>query len=198
VDDVKRMIIEQNISYWVQLAPNNISDFYLHGKYTVGKGSCGVFPLEFFVDTTSPYSSGVSNFHVITDQTALETQSYVELSYTLTAYTKLLPDGKKRTIFIEPSNLEETLSSEESPVISENVLTDSSHTSGKGGGVTSEGLRGSESSEWVKIVRHVNHIWYHHWEDFKVPPAEDEPVSTFYVFAFAFALSVAANVKTKA
>jgi len=87
VGDVKRMIVENNVAMWVQLAPDGADKYLslLRGtatgtgtatgaaggtdqlKYTPGTGSCGVFPLEFFMGTgNTSYLAGVSDFKVVT------------------------------------------------------------------------------------------------------------------------------------
>jgi hypothetical protein len=82
VDDVKRMIIENDIRMWVQLAPDKWDKYLSRGDisprtYTPGSGSCGVFPLEFFMmgDKNSTYNQGVSNFQIVTNLAELDMQS---------------------------------------------------------------------------------------------------------------------------
>jgi hypothetical protein len=100
VDEVKRMIIENNITFWVQLAPSGLENFFADGVYTPGTANCGVFPLEFFNNSISGYSQGVSNFRVINHDPSLP---YVEMAYTITAYTSTQDNGRVSTIFEDMS-----------------------------------------------------------------------------------------------
>ena len=101
VDDVKKMIIENNITLWIQLAPSGLDSYFEDGVYTAGGGNCGVFPLEFFMDSASIYSKGVSDFKII--QGASAEIPYIEMSYTITAYTQEQKDGRVRTTFDDMS-----------------------------------------------------------------------------------------------
>ena len=101
VDDVKKMIIENNITLWIQLAPSGLDTYFVDGVYKAGGGNCGVFPLEFFMDSASIYSKGVSDFKIT--QGASSETPYIEMSYTLTAYTQEQNDGRIRTTFDDMS-----------------------------------------------------------------------------------------------
>lgn len=100
VDEVKRMIIENNITFWIQLAPSGLENFFADGVYTPGTSNCGVFPLEFFNNSNSGQSQGVSNFRVINHNPNL---SYVEMAYTITAYTSTRDNGRVSTTFDDMS-----------------------------------------------------------------------------------------------
>lgn len=100
VNDVKRMIIENNITLWIQLAPSGLENFYANGVHTPGTANCGVFPLEFFHNPNSGYSQGVSNFEVIKHNTD---DPYVEMAYTITAYTSVQDNGRVSTTFDDMS-----------------------------------------------------------------------------------------------
>jgi hypothetical protein len=100
VDEVKRMIIENNITFWVQLAPSGLENFFVDGVYTPGTANCGVFPLEFFNNSNSYYGQGVSNFKVINHNPSLP---YVEMAYTITAYTSTHDNGRVSTTFEDMS-----------------------------------------------------------------------------------------------
>lgn len=101
IEDVKKMIIENNITLWIQLAPSGLEAHFVDGVYKPGDTNCGVFPLEFFMDNTSIHSKGVSDFKII--QGASAEIPYVEMSYTLTAYTQIREDGRLRTTFDDMS-----------------------------------------------------------------------------------------------
>ena len=100
VDDVKRMIVENNITLWVQLAPSGLENFYVNDIYTPGTANCGVFPLEFFNNSSSGYGQGVSNFRVLNHNPSLP---YVEMAYTITAYTSTQDNGRVSTTFEDMS-----------------------------------------------------------------------------------------------
>lgn len=100
VDDVKRMIVENNITLWIQLAPSGLENFFVNGSYTPGDANCGVFPLEFFSNSSSLYSKGVTKFKVVEFNTS---DPYVEMTYTITAYSSVQKDGKIETTFDDMS-----------------------------------------------------------------------------------------------
>ena len=108
VDDVKRMIVENDIRMWVQLAPDKWDKYLSRGdvsprSYNAGTGSCGVFPLEFFMmgDRNSTYNQGVSDFQIVTNLAELEKGKvpFVEMRYTLTANVRSMADGSVQTVF---------------------------------------------------------------------------------------------------
>ena len=100
VDDVKRMIVENNITLWVQLAPSGLENFYMNGTYIPGDANCGVFPLEFFSNSSSPYSRGVTKFKIAEYNTS---SPFVEMIYTITAYSSIQNDGRTETTFEDMS-----------------------------------------------------------------------------------------------
>ena len=96
VTDTKKMIIQFNITKWIQLAPNveyNVDPIYAAGielgKNGSVRGNCAVFPILYFNDTNHYLSSGISNFTIHTD-----TRSIVNMSYSLTGYTRYNKYGK--------------------------------------------------------------------------------------------------------
>ena len=114
VDDVNRMIIENDIRMWVQLAPDKWDKYLSHGDvspraYNPGTGSCGVFPLEFFMmgDRNSTYYQGVSDFQIVTNLAELEKGKvpFVEMRYTLTANVRSMADGSVQTVFDDKNPL---------------------------------------------------------------------------------------------
>lgn len=97
VDNVKRMIIENNITLWIQLAPSGLESYYKNGSYVQNSGNCGVFPLEYFIHGDTSHSNGITNFEIIHDPL----KAFVEMKYKVTAFTALLPDGRLKTVFDE-------------------------------------------------------------------------------------------------
>lgn len=97
VDNVKRMIIENNITLWIQLAPSGLEMYYKNGSYVQNSGNCGVFPLEYFIHGNTSYSNGISSFKI----THNPSNPFIEMKYTVTAFTASLPDGRIKTVFDE-------------------------------------------------------------------------------------------------
>ena len=63
------MIIENNITLWIQIAPNIIPSKPSRTKKETEKEAsrndrnhCTVFPIDYFANLNSSYSQGVSNF----------------------------------------------------------------------------------------------------------------------------------------
>lgn len=203
VDDVKRMIIENNITLWIQLAPSGLEKFFSNGTYIANTANCGIFPLEFFKNSSSPYSQGITNFSVAAFS---PDQSYVEISYTLTGYTCILESGSIKTTFDDMSihraikKLEQIkdLDQNEGADVSDQNLprTNSTQSSilinGQATQIRKLGDTGTQpiilSTDndvtayeeipliWKKVSVKVKHVWYHKWKDFLVPPPEDEKV----------------------
>ena len=107
IEDVKRMIVENDIRMWVSLAPDGLDRFLTRSNgqppvYNAGSGSCGVFPLEFFIaGANSTYTQGVTNFKIVTNLVELDQGKvpFVEMSYTVTAHLRTLVDGRTQTVF---------------------------------------------------------------------------------------------------
>lgn len=122
VDDVKRMIVENNITLWVQLAPGGLENFFANGTYIPGDANCGVFALEFFSDSSSLYSKGVSEFKIAEVNPS---NPYVEMTYTVTAYSSLKKDGTTETTFEDMSINRSLRSAKHSTLIDGNSPDDS-------------------------------------------------------------------------
>ena len=232
VDDVKKMIIENNITLWIQLAPSGLETYYTNGIYTPGSGNCGVFPLEFFMDHDSVYSKGVSDFRIT--QEASSEVPYVEMRYTLTAYTQTQENGRLLTTFddmsfrrlsnrpVDPSRdetepsqrhlryspteikltdikLRSDLDLNSSKMFAEHSLLMNNDT-GESEEILLKGDMGDAIQYlnttslitnidtnifeeipilWKEVKVNVRHVWYHKWKDFRIPPPEDEAVSSF-------------------
>ena len=203
VDDVKRMIIENNITLWIQLAPSGLENFISNGAYIATTANCGIFPLEFFKDSSSLHSQGVTNFSIAA---FTPEQSHVEITYTLTGYTSILEDGRTRTTFDDMSihrtvpKSEQTnhldqdevanvndlhfspLNSTQSPILDTALAADVGIISDMGTKSIAQPTSDDENAYeeipliWKKVVVRVKHVWYHKWKDFSVPPPEDEKV----------------------
>jgi hypothetical protein len=203
VDDVKRMIIENNISLWIQLAPSGLENFLLNGTYIATTANCGIFPLEFFKDSSSVRSQGVTNFSVAA---FTPEQSHVEITYTLTGYTSIVEDGRTRTTFDDMSihrtvpkseqthHLDQdevadvgdlhlsTLDSRQSSILDTVQAAEVGIIADKRTKPTAQPTSDDENAFeeipliWKKVVVRVKHVWYHKWKDFSVPPPEDEKV----------------------
>jgi len=98
IEDAKKMIVEQNIVLWVQLAPSKGGAGMDRPPSRAPHDTCAVFPLEFFSDSSSIHANGISNFQV----SAATHRSFTKYSYTLTAYRKTLDTGKTVTQFEVP------------------------------------------------------------------------------------------------
>jgi hypothetical protein len=203
VDDVKRMIIENNITLWIQLAPSGLENFVLNGTYIATTANCGIFPLEFFKDSSSVHSKGVTNFSVAA---FTPEQSHVEITYTLTGYMRISEDGRTRTTFDDMSihrtvpkseqtnhlNQDEvadvsglilsTLDSRQSSILDTVQAAEVGIVADKRTNSTAQPTSADEVAYeeipliWKKVVVRVKHVWYHKWKDFSVPPPEDEKV----------------------
>ena len=93
--DTKKMIIQFNITKWIQLAPNvghNIDPIYAAGielgKNGSVQGNCAVFPILYF-KSNNILSSGISNFTIHEHE-----RSIVNMSYKVTGYTRYNEYGK--------------------------------------------------------------------------------------------------------
>lgn len=162
VRDAKQMIVEQNISLWIQLSP-----FSDDGDYTAAAAyddddlppqsatqSCGVFPIAHFSPGPS-YSSpadslgrGISNFHI--DATNSSRKGYTTISYDVAAYIKYRPIPSTGAIHV-----------------------DVSYDDGFGrerGGERKSHL--GAVALWPKVRRRVKHVWFHAWRDFEIPPPD--------------------------
>ena len=203
VDDVKRMITENNITLWIQLAPSGLERFFSNGTYIANAANCGIFPLEFFKDSSSPHSQGITNFSVSAYSVD---QSYIEISYTLTGYTSILENGRTKTTFDDMSihravkKLEQIkdLDQNEGVDVSDLNLPRTNSTQSsilingeatqvrKMGDMETQPIRLTTNNDgisyeeipliWKKVDVKVKHVWYHKWKDFLVPPPEDEKV----------------------
>ena len=207
VDDVKRMIIENDIRMWVQLAPDKWDKYLSRGDvsprtYTPGSGSCGVFPLEFFMmgDKNSTYNQGVSNFQIVTNLAELEKGKvpFVEMRYTLTAHVRSMADGSVQTIFDDNNPLfsSSTAATTATALVPSTTVTmENIDDNNNVDGSLSERLESVDAAEgsiiltsstpisthpvtvpgaWRKVSVTVKHFWYHQWKDFGIPPPEDE------------------------
>jgi hypothetical protein len=83
LDDVKRMIIEQNITHWIQLAPDT------NPLSPRENSNCANFLFEFFGNLSSESSLGISNFTFVNREDVFSSKAFhANVSYTLTAYTR--------------------------------------------------------------------------------------------------------------
>ena len=154
------MIVEQNISIWIQIAPT-LPD---SSTSTAKNDSCTIFPLEYFSDSASLYSEGVSNFQVVKDPSL----PYILYKYTLTANLKTV-NGKVTTSFSAQSK---------TSALTKAIIENSSSEGVAVARTTAESeaeLSDVEvSTKQVKIQ--VDHYWYFNWEDFRPPPIHDTQV----------------------
>ena len=96
VEDTKKMMIQFNVTKWIQLAPSidtNIDPIYAAGielgRNGSLKGNCAVFPILYFNDSNNSLARGISNFIIHKHE-----KSLVNLSYSLTGYTRYNEYGK--------------------------------------------------------------------------------------------------------
>eukprot|EP01041_Mallomonas_annulata_P001340 gene1340-2589_t len=174
VNDVKRMILEQNISMWIQLAPTSPNGLTPSRS---AEDTCSLFPVEFFDDPLSPYSTGISGFRTTRDPSL----PYVIYYYDVTGYVRVSDSGEVITLFRvpdEPSVASATTSEEE---VSAGLDTE---TGTEMGMEVRKGARrrflsvqttamATVSSSWTKVTMSVEHYWYYNWEDFQPPPDGD-------------------------
>ena len=92
VSDVKRMIVENGISLWVQLAPRSPNGIT---PPTSATDSCTLFPIEFLSNHSSMYSQGISNFVEMRNSSL----PYVLYMYDLTASVTVGENGQVHTRF---------------------------------------------------------------------------------------------------
>ena len=169
IDDLKRMIIEKQVSYWVSLAPHlpkeksRIFDMDEDSPFSLSRKEmktrrCTLFPLQFLLFNDSRNVS--KRFSGRMNQMGIKSYSekyldgisnfkiqdmpnvplpYVNMTYTVSAY---FPKGTK--------------SSDSSKI---SFRDDFLH----------------DNMEWEYRSQKVNHIWYYNWEDFITPPMEDLP-----------------------
>jgi protein tyrosine phosphatase len=156
VDDAKRMIIEQEISLWIQLSPDlpahdlghlTLSDIQ---RDSMIKGPCVVFPIEFFMNSSNnQYAQGIRNLrfnNIDFEKDSIVSVPYVNMSYDVHAYVAVGENNTWQTMF-------------ENPCGAEDVSTCT-----------------VDNTEWQKRERSVSHIWYTGWRDFLTPPADDDDV----------------------
>lgn len=88
IEDVKRMIIEQNISYWISLAPYSVEG---QAPPQPVKGIttryCRVFPLHFMseLENDKAYTKGITNFS-FSNELLDRKVPYINMSYIVSAY----------------------------------------------------------------------------------------------------------------
>jgi hypothetical protein len=149
LQDNKRMMLERNVSLWVQIAPFS-EDGTVPSPHWLRQNHpskyCEVFPMQYFLDATaeSPHAEGISDFSYEHD----ETSHLYRMSYTLTGYIALLlPDESPRpqTALTSPCD-----SSQES-------------CGAEGECVDGRGVR------WARREVRVRHLWFYKWEDFSIP-----------------------------
>lgn len=105
INDVKRMIIENSISLWIQLAPSGLDNYFKNNTYIQSIGNCGVFPLEYFMNSNidskdskhSIYNKGITNFEIIDNKD----MPYMDMKYTLTAYVSISPESVKESVIFD-------------------------------------------------------------------------------------------------
>lgn len=191
INDIKRMILERNISLWVQVAPDSHAGVMPIVRDN-SKNSCPVFPLEFFANTSSIYHTGVSNFREIRNTTL----PYVQFQYDLSGYVLVDAAGVSHVQFTPPTiTSSDIVSMNESPMVRDEVV-DRTVACVDGSGVectssasllsqqqissavedASEGTltyATADSDGWVKRTVTVQHFWYFNWVDFSPPLPQD-------------------------
>ena len=180
VRDAKQMILEQNISLWIQLAPFSDDGDYTTTAYAADASdarrsssslprsspsstsspsfSCGVFPIAHFSPgprglERDPLSMGISNFHI--DATTSSRKGYTTISYEVAAYIKYRPIPET------PTRRRVEVSYDDG---------DSVGKKEKGGGA---GVAGRAVALWPKVRRRVQHVWFHAWRDFATPTTRE-------------------------
>lgn len=199
INDMKRMIIEQNVSYWIQLAPDShpFESIHINSSQTHSP-VCTDFIFPYLGNASSPFSQGISDFKFLNEEAVMSNQSsHVHVSFTITAYIRSRGNGIYDTIFENPmgnnnnnnknEGLEElmvTLSFDSSENhYSKIIFPPPPHTSPTPNNDKNTSLNGYNSAipipginkePWLKVTRNVDHIWYFKWKDFEIPPDEDD------------------------
>ena len=221
INDVKRMIVEQNTTIWVQLAPYSTSLNPYENVYNGRdlKTDCVVFPNIYLTPytynvslsngqgghstatLTYDYSSGVSNFHTISnlDYGLVDEQdgSFLVQSFTLTYFTAVV-NGVPYVTFDPVSD---SVESHDVFKTSVNVLSDNQqvlahpssaadhlsvcdrlyykketeHDAMQGGGCVLK-----DAQDWSQHSIVVDHVWYGKWVDFEVPPSNSSEQEVIY------------------
>ena len=129
LDDVKTMIIEQNISLWISLAPVVMEEYVtvdsLSSMLTTQSLKCNMFPLLLMQE-----NGGHINVNSLK---SADSGKYWNISYSLRAYI-LRETSPPQVTLRRPDNL----------------------------------------INWIEVEHRVEHILYMRWQDFEIPPPEDE------------------------
>lgn len=89
VEDMKKMLVEQNVRLWVQLSPaSEEGELMEREEEGSTKSFCEVFPLKYLLPSalaeTSAHQKGVSNFSFVYHKE----QGLFDMAYTLTAFVR--------------------------------------------------------------------------------------------------------------
>eukprot|EP01038_Epipyxis_sp_PR26KG_P008834 gene8834-11925_t len=143
ITDIKQMLLENNVSLWIALAPNAVLN---RADNVSQEESRKCHNLPYYHFNIRKDNEGVSNLEENSYVEELKGNNKIVYKFTLTGYSKNINNSIKY-IFYSPPHLE----------------------------------------NWRKHSMNVTYVWYSNWQDFHVPPVEDE--QSIYSFA-----SSAANV----
>jgi hypothetical protein len=177
INDVKRMIVEQNISQWIQLAPYSLDTDPMQHVYNGQdlKTDCAVFPNVYlnishpFSEDTADYAWGVTDLRRIDSSSIglVNGNNFMVQTFTLTYFSTFVGDTPYIT-FRDMSDIRDL-----------DVLADPDHTFPSSSqyvprpAPSSSSFSRTSSQQWTRHSRTVEHVWYSHWADFEVPAAAD-------------------------
>jgi hypothetical protein len=131
INSMKQMIIEQNVSLLIQIAPsinaynsNNKTLNEIYFEYLINN-NCGVFPIEFFQNgsNNNNITDGISNVVFenidLNKKNDFKQTSYLNVSFTITANIIKFVNGSQRTLFNDNNSI---VYNNISLVISKNIL----------------------------------------------------------------------------
>ena len=177
--DTHRMVVEQNVSLWIQLAPfwnksespgevavNDWADLAISAMMNSSSINCKLYPNSYAhssLETGANISLRLDRINPIdTKSLGIGSRSFYaqqfEIRYCGPQQHELVPTGADVDYRCKHH------------IKSRTSGTDEDDTNNAGY---------SLSSSYRQHVQHVRHLWYRHWEDFSVPPPDDDNVSFF-------------------
>lgn len=138
--DTQKMILENNISLWIQIAPFSSSGAFPSPPSSSTSKYCDVFPLKFFT-SIEKNTSNDNIFHGLYFDKNQNVKEYYNFSYTLTGYSSQLENGTYKTIITSPSSFSEDICASDMKEVNTSSF----------------------------IIQKVEHIWFYHWDDFSIP-----------------------------
>lgn len=191
-DDVKRMIIEQNITFWVQLSPFSDDGYHIPTEKSLHfKDKCQVFPNAYISggDGTEAHKEGISNIKQEANKYGVQGDSFVFQSFMVSSYIRTEHSKLKTKLVLDEVSMNTQLhleaKSTETAVKSHEIASTSVEVFDMGmpvedydrdavQRVTIE--KESDKMLWERKSLMVEHVWFHNWKDFETPQPKDENV----------------------